>query len=111
VERDTRLNDTSIVEYHHLTLRKVVGDIAESIITYLSPVIHKELTLVTLRLWELRNTLIGQRIVIVDYLDVFGRSHKQITNYELPFYKCVGLKRTKSVNQKFSIFNFQFSIK
>ena len=54
-------------------------DIAESIITYLSPIIHKELTLVTLRLWKLRNTLVGQRIVIVDYLDVFGRKHKQIT--------------------------------
>jgi hypothetical protein len=86
MEIDTRLNDTGIIEHHQLTLRKVVGDVAESIITYLSPIIHKELTLVTLRLRELRNTLVGQRIVIVDYLDVFGRNHKQITNYELPFY-------------------------
>ena len=69
------LNDTRIVEHHQSAFWQVLGQVAERVLAYLTVTVDKQLRRVALGLGELRDALIGKRIVVVADLYVFGFHH------------------------------------
>ena len=75
------LNDSRVVEDHQTSLWQQRRQVAEHRLADLSAFIDKQLAAVALLQRELRNALIGQRIVVVVYLNVFC-IHKRLQKYK-----------------------------
>ena len=66
------LDDTRVVEHHQGTLWKIVGQTCEHVLAYLAVTIEEQLAAVALREGKLGNSFVGQRVVVVFYMYVFG---------------------------------------
>ena len=75
VEMQPRLYDFRVVEYHQGTLGQIVRQRSERVLAHRSVTVHQQFGLVPFGQGEFRDALVGQLIVVVFNLDVFGFFH------------------------------------
>ena len=75
VELHPRLYDFCVVEYHQGTLGQIVRQRSERVLAHRSVTVHQQFGLIPFGLGVFCDTLLGQFVVEVFNLDVFGFFH------------------------------------